>query len=117
MVVESLSRNVPVGVVANPHPVIENFSLHDLRVAQRNHGVWSRSIYGLESGDEINLQALPVPLRQFFLSDERVLCRYCPNKKQAVVQFIIQECYITTVLKQVYDTVIAGRPDKERRGG
>ncbi len=58
-------------MVTNPHPVTENFSLDDLRVTQRNHDVWSRGIYALELGDEINIPALPIPFKQFSLSDER----------------------------------------------
>ncbi len=81
---DPLFRNVPVGVVTHPQPVTESFSLDDLRVAQRNHDVWSRVTYALESGDETNLSALPVHIRQFFLYDERALCRYWPSKKQAV---------------------------------
>ncbi len=94
---DSLSRNVPVGVVTNPHPVTEEFSLDNLRLVQRKHGAWGRVIYTLGSGDDLNLPVLPVPFRQFFLSDERVLCRFWPSKKQAVAQFAITECYIQTV--------------------
>ncbi len=41
VVADSLSRNVPIGVVANYHPVTENFSLDELRLAKGNHNVWS----------------------------------------------------------------------------
>ncbi len=63
VVTDSLSKNVPVGVVANQHPVTENFSLDELKVAQRNYDVWSRVIYALESGDEANLPALHLSFR------------------------------------------------------
>ncbi len=47
-----MSRNVPVGAVAEKPPVIKNFTLHELAAAQREHGVWRKVIYALESGDE-----------------------------------------------------------------
>ncbi len=47
VVADSLSRNVPVEVVTNTHPVTENFSLDNLRVARRYHDVWSRVMYAL----------------------------------------------------------------------
>ncbi len=34
-------------------------------------------------------------------------------KKEAVVQFVIPECYIPTVLKLVHDGAIAGHPGEE----
>ncbi len=109
---QTLSRNVPVGVVTNPHPVTENFSFGDLITVQNNHDIWRRVIHALESGDETNLPALPVPFRQFFLSDRRVSCHYWPSKKQVVAQFIIPECYIPTVLKLVNNVVTDGHPGK-----
>ncbi len=60
-----------------------------------------------------NLPVLPVPFRQFFLSDERVLCHYWPSKKQAIPQFAMPESYIPTVLKLVHDVLTAGHPGKE----
>ncbi len=65
---DSLPTNVPVGVVTSHPPVIESFSLDQLRVAHCNDGA-------LESGAETNLPALLVSFSQFFLSDERILCR------------------------------------------
>ncbi len=67
VVADSLSRNVPVGVVTNHQLVTENISLHELGVAQLNHSVRSKVIYALESGDKTNLPILPVPFKQFFL--------------------------------------------------
>ncbi len=110
MVADSLSRNVPVGVVTYHYPVTENFSLDELRVAKRDRYVWSRVIYALESGDETDLPALPVPFRQFFLSDERILCRYWPSKKQVASQFVIPQYYICTLVKLVHDEIISSTP-------
>ncbi len=39
VVADSLSGNVPFGVVTHHHIVTENLSLHELDVGQRNHGV------------------------------------------------------------------------------
>ena len=50
--------------------------MHELANAQRQHDVWSKVIYALESGDESTLPKLPVPFTQFFLSLDKVLCRY-----------------------------------------
>ena len=76
MVVDALSRNVPVGAVVARLATIQIFSMHELAKAQRQHDVWSKVIYALESGDESTLPKLPVPLTQFFLSLDKVLCRY-----------------------------------------
>ncbi len=51
-------------------------TLHELAAAQREHDVWRKVIYALESGDETQLLSLPVPFSQFFLSEDKVLCRY-----------------------------------------
>ncbi len=58
VVADALSRNVGV-VAAEPSPV-ENFSLPELRAAQREHDVWKAVIYALVSGDETALPSLPV---------------------------------------------------------
>ncbi len=44
VVVDSLSRNVPVDSVAEMPSQIENFTLQDLAAAQRQHDVWSSYI-------------------------------------------------------------------------
>ncbi len=76
VVADSLSRNVPVGAITGPRPVINNFSFPELSAAQRQYNVWNKVICALESGDETTLPSLPIPFKQFFLSGEKVLCRY-----------------------------------------
>ncbi len=73
LVAEALSRNVPVGAVTGQIPVIQNLTPHELINAQRQCDLWSKIRYALESGDEPNLNKLPVPFSQFFLSQEGVL--------------------------------------------
>ncbi len=51
VVADALSRNVCVGAVAVALP-IPNFSMKDLCSAQREHPLWGKVIYALESGDE-----------------------------------------------------------------
>ncbi len=84
VVADSLSRNVPVGSVAVTPPEVENFTLMDLAAAQRQHDVWGKVIYALESGDETGLPPLPVPFSHFFLSQDAVLCRSWPHKRESV---------------------------------
>ena len=55
VVADALSRNVAVGIAAEQPPVILNFTLQDLANAQRQHDVWNKVIYALESGDETSL--------------------------------------------------------------
>ena len=110
---DSLSRNIPVGSVAETSTAIANFTLKDLAAAQRRHDVWINVIYALESGDETSLPSLPVSFSQFFLSQDDVLCRYWPRKKESVAQFVIPECYVPAVLNLVHDAVIAGHPERE----
>ena len=116
VVADALSRNVPVGMVMEDSstPVTKNFTIHDLANAQRQHDVWKKVIYALESGDETNLPNLPIPFSQFFVSQDGVLCRYWPQKTDPIPQFVIPESYIPRVLELVHDMVIAGHPGKER---
>ncbi len=67
-VADALSRNTGA-VIADPLPV-ENFSLQQSAVAQREHDVWKAVIYALESGDETSLPPLPVPFSQFSVSGQ-----------------------------------------------
>ncbi len=94
-VADALSRNV--GAVTSDSPPVENFSLHQLAAAQREHDVWKAVIYALESGDETSLPPLPVPFSQFSLSPDRVLCRYWPSKRHPVEQYVIPETLTPTV--------------------
>ncbi len=93
---------------------MENFSLHQLAAAQRDHYVWKGVIYALESGDETPLPLLPVPFSQFSLSSDRVLCRYWPSKRHPVEQYVIPEPLTPTVLHLAHDAVVAGHPGRER---
>ena len=114
VVADALSRNVPIGTLDTTPAVIQNFSLHDLAQAQRQHHLWRQLIYALESGDQTGLPQIPVPFQQFFLTSEGVLCRYWPTKREPVAQYVIPESYVPTVLNLVHDTVVAGHPGKER---
>ncbi len=53
--------------MAKKLPVIENFTLHELAAAQREHDVWGKVIYALESGDEAQLPSWLFPFSQSFL--------------------------------------------------
>ncbi|MPC51311.1 hypothetical protein E2C01_045156 [Portunus trituberculatus] len=66
----------------------------DLANAQREHDIWNKFIYALESGDETNLPKLPIPFSQFYMSQDGVLCRYWPQKKDPVAQFVITESHV-----------------------
>ncbi len=114
VVADSLSRNLSVGSVAEMPSKFENFTLQDLAAAQHQHDVWSKVIFALESGDTTSFPPLPVSFSQFFLSPDRVLCRYWPRKKEPVAQFVVTECFIPAVLNLVHDTVVAGHPGRER---
>ncbi len=60
-VADALSRHIPVAAVTQ----ISNFSLSELRTAQRQDILWSRFIYALESGDDSSLPKLPIPFSDF----------------------------------------------------
>ncbi len=111
-VADSLSRNV--GAVTADSPPVENFSLHQLAAAQRDHAVWKAVIYTLESGDETSLPPIPVPFLQFSLSPDRVLCRYWPSKCHPVEQYVIPEPLTPMVLHLAHDAIVAGHPGRER---
>ncbi len=65
VVADALSRNVCVGAVAEASP-IPTFSMEDLCSAQREHPLWKKVIYALESGYETQLPELPIPFLHFF---------------------------------------------------
>ena len=75
VVADALSRNAVVGLISEQPIPVPNFNMEELAKAQREHDVWGKVIYALESGDELNVPKLPVPLTQFFMSPEGVLCR------------------------------------------
>ena len=114
VVADALSRNVPVGAITEPIPVVQNLNLHELAIAQKEDNIWGKVRYALESGDEYNLPKLPVPFSQFFLSQEGVVCRYVPHKKEPVTQLVIPESYVPTILHLLHDDAIAGHPGRER---
>ncbi len=70
VVTDTLSRNVRVGAAAEASP-IPNFSMKDLCSAQREHPLWKKAIYALESGDETQLPELLIPFLHFFLIPRR----------------------------------------------
>ncbi len=107
VVADSFSRNVAVGPVTGLRPFVNNFFFPERAAAQRQN-----VIYALESGDESTLPSLPIHFKQF-LSENKVLCRYCPNKKEPVAQYVIPECYVPAVLHIIYDSMIAGHPGRE----
>ncbi len=83
-------------------------------IEQRKHDVWAKVIYALESGDETSLPRLPVPFSQFFLSMDKVLCRYWPQKTDSVEEYVITEIFAPVVLKLIHDMPIAEHPSRER---
>ena len=112
-VADSLSRN-PVSAIINDGPVIDNFSIEELRSKQRASKLWQQVIYCLESGDSVPIDELRVPLTQFLINQDGVLCRYWQEKRYSSVQFVIPEELVPVVLKLEHDTPVAGHPGKER---
>ncbi len=112
MVADELSRNV--GAVSADSPPVENFSLLQLRAAQREHDIWKAVIYALKSGDETALPSLSVPFAHFSLSPDGVLTRFWPSKRHVVEQYVIPETLVPTVLHLAHDAVGAGYPGRER---
>ncbi len=55
---DALSRHIQVSAVNE----MGKLSLSELHSAQRQHPLWSKVIYALESGDDFTLPHMPVPL-------------------------------------------------------
>ncbi len=108
-VAAALSRNVPVATVSQ----ISNFSLSELRTAQREDSLWSRVIYTLESGDDSALPKLPVPFNQFSLRDD-VLCRTVTIAKDVVTQLVVPVAFVDVVLQLLHDAPSSGHPGRDR---
>ncbi len=110
---DALPRNAPVVAITDPSPV-PSFTLHELGIAQRKHDIWAKVIYALESGNETSLPRLLVPFSQFFLSMDKVLRRYWPQKTDSVEQYVIPEIFVPVVLNIIHVMPIAGhRVEKE----
>ncbi len=92
---------------------ISNFSLSELRTAQRQDTLWSRVIYALESGDDSSLPKLPIPFSDFSLQDD-VLCRTVTISKDVVTQLVIPVALVDVVLRLLHDTPSAGHPGRDR---
>ncbi len=112
VVADALSRNLCVGAVAEASP-IPNFSMEDLCFSQREHPLWKKIIYALESGDETQLPELPISLH-FFLSYDGALCRYWAQKPVPIEQFVIPEKLVPTVLRLVHDVPISGHLGRDK---
>ncbi len=106
---DALSRNVAVASVME----ITNFSRDELSAAQRQDPVWSHVVYALESGDEINLPKLHVPLSQFSLADG-ILCRTIKVHEQTVTQLVIPTSLISSVLHLIHDAPQSGHPGRDK---
>ncbi len=111
VVADTLSRNV--GAVPAGPPLVENFSLLQLRAGQREHDIWKAVIYALESGDETALPSLLVSFAQFSLSPDGILTRFWPSKRHSVEQYVIPETLVPTVLHLAHDAIGAGHPGRE----
>ena len=125
-VADSLSRNIPVGSVSQPNSTSQvateddkiprpgPFTIRDLHIAQRAHDTWGMVIHHLESGDDVSIPSLRIPLKQFYLNSDGLLCRHWDGKSKSMNQTVIPEKYVPTVLHFVHDAAIAGHPGKER---
>ncbi len=91
-----------------------NSSMEDLCSAQREHPLWKKVIYTLESKDETQLPELPIPFLHFFLSHDGALCRYWAQKPAPIEQFVIPEKLVPTVLMLVHDVSISGHPARDK---
>ncbi len=116
VVADALSRNVYDGAIAVASP-IPNFSMEDLCSAQREHHLWKKVIYTLESGDETQLPELPNLFLHFFVSQDGALCRYWAHKPVPIEQFVILEKLVPTRLKLVHDVPISGHPGWDKTLG
>ncbi len=106
-----LPRNVCVGAFAEASP-IPNFSMEDLCLAQREHPLWKRVIYGLESGDETQLLELRIPFLHFFVSHDGALYRHWAQNSVPIEQFVIPEKLVPMLLRLVRDVPISGHPGR-----
>ncbi len=110
-VTDSLSRNIHLVTDTSP---ITNFSLEDLSNGQREHHIWKKVMYALESGDETQLPELPIPFSHIFLSQDKVLCRYWPHKPVLAEQFVLPEKLVSQVLSLIHDIPLAGQTGREK---
>ncbi len=102
VVTDSLSRNIHVGAVTDTSP-ITNFSLERLEqcLEGRPH---------LEEGHICFIVRRGNPTTRFahsflslFLSQDKVLCRYGPQKPVPVEQLVIPEKFVSPVLSLIHD--------------
>ncbi len=89
-------------------------SLKDLWSAQREHRLWKKVIYALESGDETLISELPMPLTHFLLSPDGVLWRYWKHKPVQIEQIFISDKFIPLVLRLGHNTPITAHPGHDK---
>ncbi len=109
VVADALSRNVPVGATTQ-QPIIENFSMQELKAERHKHPTWGKVIFALESGDETSLSQMHVPISQLHLTTKRVLRRVAADNSDGNDQWINPESLVPTVLKLIHDQPAAGHP-------
>ncbi len=88
--------------------------MKDLCSAQREHPLWKKVKYALESGDEAQLPELSIPFLHFFLSHDGTLCRYWTQKPVPIEQFVIPEKLVPTVLRLAHYVPISGHPGRDK---
>ena len=116
-VADALSRNIPISpisAISTQHEPIDNFSSEGLAKHQREHDVWRKVIYALESGDVIDIPSLIIPFKEFFLAENNVLCRQASNTRNSPIQWVIPESLVPIVLKLKHDHSSAGHPGRDR---
>ena len=67
-----------------------------------------------KSSDETTLSPLHIPFSQLFLTKEGVLCRKWKEKPEVIIQWVILQEFVSTVLELVHDQPLAGHPGRDR---
>ena len=109
LVADALSRNIAIATVTD----VQNFSHEDLISAQHNDPIWSQVIYALESGDELNLPNLPIPLTEFSIQND-ILTRTVKVHDRDVQQIVVPDSLVSTVLNFIHDLPQAGHPGRDK---
>ncbi len=108
IVADALSRHIPVAAVSE----VQNFSLDELKAAQRHAALCSKVVYALESGDDSTLPHLPVPISAFSLQDI-IVCRTLAINGRDLTQVVIPTALVKTVLQLFHDALHAGHPGRD----
>ncbi|KAK3889412.1 hypothetical protein Pcinc_006591 [Petrolisthes cinctipes] len=107
VVADALSRQT-----VNSVTTLSTISPQKLKTKQREDPMWKRVIYGLESGEEVEVPGLPLRTTEFILRDN-VLHKVTVVEGKETYRIVVPGSLIETVLRLLHDAPQAGHKGRD----